>query len=83
MSTYVPTGEIELISNVDIDASYTHQYYFASVTDQNNFFTTKVFLSLSNGTYQRKNINTIQVPYEADMIRECKYLRWRNRQVRN
>ena len=42
MSTYVPTGESELISNVDIDASYTHQYYFASVTDQNNFFASKV-----------------------------------------
>lgn len=78
MSTYVPTGEIELISNVDIDASYTHQYYFSSLTDQSNFFASKVFLSVSNGTYQRKNINTIQVPYEADVIRECKYLRWRN-----
>lgn len=78
MSTFVPTGKIELISNVDIDASYTHQYYFTNTDAQDAFFTSKVFASLNNGTYQRKNLNTIQVPYEADAIRQCKYLRWQN-----
>lgn len=78
MSTFVPTGKIELIKNVDIDVSYTHQYYFANNSAQENFFASKVFQSLTNGTYQRKNINSIQVPFEADAIKDCKYLRWKN-----
>ena len=78
MSTFVPTGKIDLIKNVDIDISYTHQYYFANSDAQDTFFSSKVFQSLTNGTYQRKNINSIQVPFEADAIRECKYLRWKN-----
>ena len=79
MATFQPTGKIELIRGVDIDVSYTHQYYFSQEEDQDDFFTSKVFMTLENGTYQRKNINSIQVPYQADAIASCKYLRWQNR----
>ena len=83
MSTFVPTGKIQLINNVDIDASYTHQYYFSNLASQTAFFGSKVVYELENGTYQRKNINTIQVPYEADAIADCNYLRWQNPQYSN
>lgn len=79
MATFQPLGKIELIRNVDIDASYTHQYYFTNIDAQESFFASKVYRSLDNGTYQRKNINTIQVPFQADEIADCKYLRWQNR----
>lgn len=79
MATFQPLGKIELIRNVDIDVSYTHQYYFRNIDQQEAFFEGKVFLTLENGTYQRKNINTIQVPYQADEIADVKYLRWQNR----
>lgn len=80
MATFQPLGKIELIHNVDIDISYTHQYYFTNSDAQDNFFSSKVYKTLANGTYQRKNINTIQVPYQADEIADCKYLRWQNPQ---
>ena len=83
MSTFVPTGIIELIKNVDIDSSYTHQYYFESESAQSTFFSGKVFATLSNSTYQRKNSNTIHVPYEMDEIFDCKYLRWKNTDYSN
>lgn len=83
MSTFVPTGTIELIRNVDIDSSYTHQYYFESELAQATFFSGKVFATLSNSTYQRKNSNTIHVPYEMDSIADCKYLRWKNTNYSN
>lgn len=83
MSTFVPTGTIELIRNVDIDSSYTHQYYFESELAQATFFSGKVFATLSNSTYQRKNSNTIHVPYEMDTIADCKYLRWKNTNYSN
>ena len=83
MSTFVPTGVIELIKNVDIDSSYTHQYYFESELAQATFFSGKVFATLSNSTYQRKNSNTIHVPYEMDEIFDCKYLRWKNTNYSN
>ena len=31
MATFQPLGKIELIRNVDIDISYTHQYYFRNL----------------------------------------------------
>lgn len=80
MATFQPEGVIKLIKNVDIDLSYTHQYYFEDIQSQQNFFDGKVFKTLTNGTYQRKNINTIQVPYQADEIADCKYLYWSNPQ---
>lgn len=80
MATFQPEGVIKLIRNVDIDVSYTHQYYFETIESQQNFFDGKVFKTLTNGTYQRKNINTIQVPYQADEIADCKYLYWSNPQ---
>ena len=79
MATFQPLGKIQLIRGVDIDISYTHQYYFRNSDQQETFFESNVFLTLENGTYQRKNINTIQVPYQADEIADCKYLRWQNR----
>lgn len=78
MPTFQPEGKIYLVKDVDIDVSYTHQYYFRNTDAQLTFFQNKTFKTLENGTYQRKNINTIQVPYQADEIRECKYLFWEN-----
>ena len=80
MTTFQPLGKIELIRGVDIDISYTHQYYFDTLADQEAFFSSRAVLFLENGTYQRKNINTIQVPYQADSIADYKYLRWQNPQ---
>ena len=83
MATFQPLGKIELIRGVDIDVSYTHQYYFDTLADQQAFFDSRAELTLENGTYQRKNINTIQVPYQADAIADFKYLRWQNPQYSN
>ena len=83
MATFQPLGKIELIRGVDIDVSYTHQYYFDTLADQQAFFDPRAELTLENGTYQRKNINTIQVPYQADAIADFKYLRWQNPQYSN
>lgn len=80
MATFQPLGKIELIKGVNIDVSYTHQYYFDTIEDQEAFFTSKIRHILDNGTYQRKNINSIQVPFQADAIAEYKYLRWQNPQ---
>lgn len=83
MAIFQPEGRIELISDVDIDLSYTHQYYFENITAQNNFFASKVTHTLENGTYQRKNLGTIQIGYQADTIANVKYLRWQNPQYSN
>lgn len=83
MPTFQPTGKIDLITDVDIDVSYTHQYYFANSQEQETFFAGKIGLSLTDGTYQRKNINTIQVPYQADALSSYNYLRWQNTNYSN
>lgn len=78
MPTFQPIGKIYLLKNIDIDSSYTHQYYFSNPDRQLDFFQSKIFKTLEDGTYQRKNINSIQVPYQADEIADCKYLYWVN-----
>lgn len=78
MANFSPLAEFHLLKNIDIDVSYTHQYYFANPTAQRNFFLSKQFRTVANGTYQRKNSNSIDVPFLADDIRECKYMMWKN-----
>lgn len=83
MPTFQPIGKIYLLKNIDIDSSYTHQYYFRNTDAQLDFFESKIFKTLEDGTYQRKNINSIQVPYQADEIADCKYLYWINSNYSN
>ena len=78
MSIYVPSGKLVLLHNIDIDSSYNHEYYFANVTAQYNFFYGKKFKEYNDGTYQRKNLNSIRINASADEIRECKYIMWQN-----
>lgn len=78
MPTFQPLTTFYLIKDVDIDVSYTNQYYFSTEYDQYNFFYQKVYKTVEEGTYQRKNSNMIDIPFQADEIRECKYLMWQN-----
>lgn len=78
MSNFTPYSKFYLIKDVDIDISYNHEYYFESEEEQRTFFQSKIFKTVENGTYQRKNSNTIAVPFLADEIRECKYVMWKN-----
>ena len=78
MATFQPLSKFYLIKDVDIDVSYTHQYYFDTIQEQYNFFINKVFKTVTEGTYQRKNSNVLSVPFQADEIRECKYIMWQN-----
>lgn len=78
MATFQPLSKFYLIKDVDIDVSYAHQYYFDTIQEQFNFFANKVFKTVTEGTYQRKNSNVIAVPFQADEIRECKYIMWQN-----
>ena len=78
MANFTPLAEFHLLKDIDIDVSYTHQYYFANPDAQQSFFLSKKFRTVQNGTYQRKNSNSIDVPFLADDIRECKYMMWKN-----
>ena len=70
MANFTPLAEFHLLKDIDIDVSYTHQYYFADSDAQQSFFLSKKFRTVQNGTYQRKNSNSIDVPFLADDIRE-------------
>lgn len=83
MPTFQPLTTFYLIKDVDIDVSYTNQYYFSSEYDQYNFFYQKVYKTVQEGTYQRKNSNMIDVPFQSDEIRECKYIMWQNANYSN
>ena len=83
MPTFQPLTTFYLIKDVDIDVSYTNQYYFSTETAQYNFFYSKVFKTVQEGTYQRKNSNMIDVPFQADDIRACKYIMWQNNNYSN
>lgn len=76
---FVPFNDIYLCHDVDIDVSYNHQYYwFADKTEQKNFFMGKVFKTLTNGSYQRRNVGVIEFPEFIENIMQAKYLFWSN-----
>lgn len=83
MPTFTPQSTFYLIKNVDIDISYTHQYYFSTESSQYNFFYGKKFKTVTAGSYQRKNSNVIQLPFQSDEIADAKYMMWQNANYSN
>ena len=81
MAEYQPQSTFYLIKDVDIDSSYNHQYLFHNVSDRDAFFQSKIFVTVENGTYQRKNAGVVDVPFLSDFIASCKYMMWQNPEV--
>jgi len=72
-----PNSKIQLFNNINIDVNYEHTLYFASVSNQNSFFAQWVVYSADKAIYVREN-GRIRLPFTADTLIGCNYLRYQN-----
>ena len=73
-----PQSNIKLLHNVPLDTSYDHTIYFATASDQYNYFAGLTKYSLTNQTYQRVNKGKARVAFTADDIYDCNYMMFQN-----
>lgn len=78
MSDFQPQTTFYLLRNVKLDHSYTNTMDFSNKEEQYNFFFSKKAFEVLEGTYQRKTIGVVRVPFLYDDIATCNYLMWQN-----
>lgn len=77
MAYITPSTMIDLMK-VAMDPTYTHVRYFASDSDKDTFFDSKVFRSLTANTYQNYTKGTIRIAVTPASVLGCNYIRFRN-----
>lgn len=78
MSDFQPQTTFYLLRNVKLDHSYTNTMDFDSKEEQYNYFFSKKAFEVKEGTYQRKTIGIVRVPFLYDDIATCNYIMWQN-----
>lgn len=78
MSDFQPQTTFYLLRNVKLDHSYTNTIDFPSKEAQYNYFFSKKAFEVLEGTYQRKTIGVVRVPFLYDDIATCNYIMWQN-----
>ena len=78
MSDFQPQTTFYLLRNVKLDHSYTNTIDFPTKEAQYNYFFNKRAFTVENGTYQRKTVNVVKVPFLYDDIADCNYIMWQN-----
>lgn len=73
-----PNSDIFVLHGVPLDPSYDHTIYFASGTEQYNYFNSRAKYRFTNQYYQRHGRNYVRVQQLADNMYDCNYLMFRN-----
>lgn len=78
MAYVAPNSIIKLIRGVKNDPLYENSIWFANVTDQYNYFNSKVKYTFTEQSYQRKNRGYIKLKALFDNVVDCNYLMYQN-----
>ena len=73
-----PNTVIKVLTGVPLDPSYEHTIYFASSSDQTDYFEGKVKYTFQKQTYQRVNKGTLRIEKKAEDLYNCNYLMFQN-----
>lgn len=76
-----PNSTIKLYHNVPLDNTYEHTLYFASLSEQNNYFhgnTDILTQTFTANSYQRVNKGKMRISAGADSLYNCNYLAFQN-----
>lgn len=73
-----PTTNIRLLKDSPLDTTYDHTIYFASATEQYNYFIGLQKYNLTNYTYQRVKRGVARVGIKADNLYDCNYMMFQN-----
>lgn len=72
-----PNGVIKILENVPLDNGYGDTLTFSNLTEQETYFSKKVFQTVTNATPVRLQ-NSIRVPIVADKLYNCNYIMFQN-----
>ena len=78
MSYVQPNSIIQLFKGINLDNRYMHTIYFASVSAQNSWFSSKVSNTFNAQSYTRYTKNQVKLKTDATSIMDCTYLRFMN-----
>ena len=79
MAEIIPRGQIHLLKNVPLSPDYINTYWFASASQQYNYFQTQFSnVSFSNQYYQRKNRGWLRVEAYYKDVWNVSYMMFRN-----
>ena len=73
-----PNTIVRILKNCPLDTTYDHTLYFASTTDQENYFKGLTKYTLTNQTYQRVERGYMRVAIKAEDLYDCNYLMFQN-----
>lgn len=73
-----PTTKLYLLRGVPITNNYKDTLYFASATDQYNYFYSKRIQTYSDFTYQRVEKGIVRVALGAESCYACNYMMFQN-----
>lgn len=83
MADFTPITTVQLMNNVPLFPDNTNQIYFDNATHQNQYFTSRVYKTSNNLSYQRDyQVYALQAEYD-NTITSCNYLRYRNNNYGN
>lgn len=83
MAYITPNSTIQLMRAVPLTRDYKNTFYFASVLEQEAYFSnyTTSALTFNNQMYQKPNKNSIRLqfgPTDDDVVLTCNYMRFKN-----
>lgn len=75
-----PNSQVRLLTGVPLDNTYAHTLYFASKSEQTQYFSskTKAGCIFSKVSYQRHTKGVIRLEKSADDIYDCNYIMFQN-----
>ena len=82
-----PNSTIKILRDVPLDITYEHTIYFDNITDQYNYFNSKVkpttfpdtnSYTLTKQSYTRPSSNQIRIEIVSDKLYDCNYIMFQN-----
>lgn len=78
MAYIQPNSTIQFFKGINLDNRYMHTIYFASVSAQNTWFTSKVVKTITGHSYQRYTVTQLKVKGDATEYLDYTYMRFQN-----
>ena len=78
MAYIEPNSIVQLFKGINLDNRYMHTIYFASTSAQNTWFTSKVYKSYQQMSYQRYGVGQVKVKDDATSLLGVTYMRFMN-----
>lgn len=78
MGYVVPNSKVQLFKGIRLDNKYMHTIYFSTPSEQDSWFSSKVFKSFNELQYRREGSTAVKVEADATELIGVSYMRFQN-----